>query len=107
MVFNHRMTTTPNGPTTESGLPIRDPGATLRGRCSSCRHWEDTNIDETDSRTATGWGVCNLVSQLDPEERFRGPRERTVLAYTQDASDYRSWLCTRSDFGCALWAAQP
>ena len=24
------MTTTPNGPTTESGLPIRDPGATLR-----------------------------------------------------------------------------
>ena len=62
--------------------------------CENCEHWtEHGEINQheidlyTDGESPTNWGTCD---QAQTSRRF----------YTRDASDYASWLRTRSDFGC-------
>ena len=86
-------------------------------RCRTCRYWQPFEIEEEDdggyravytagddeSRRSISpeqaaearWGVCN----------WQGAEGS--LFYTQDASNYDSWLMTQDEFGCVQWAPHP
>jgi hypothetical protein len=71
--------------------------------CQDCAHWQnhwtirgdDPPADEIDQ-----WGECWRIGL-----GYGGPTP--VLAFTQDASDYKAVLHTRGDFGCVLHAPGP
>lgn len=82
----------------------------MTGTCESCVHWQPLAYDEEDRRgfgyggIPTGddgrWGVCQMVGEGAGVYRKDFEPEKTRRAFTRDASDYRSWLTTRADFGC-------
>ena len=64
-------------------------------RCRTCKHWGDPS-DESHGPTDAPRD-CSRICHDDRDDIDPEP-----LAYTMDASDYSSHLCTRPEFGCVL-----
>jgi hypothetical protein len=76
--------------------------------CATCSHFEQFDeedvfaFDEEDKQEQdrdypggkAAWGVCGLIGHPG------WASSPTARAFTQDASNYRSELRVRSDFGC-------
>lgn len=81
--------------------------------CQTCRYWEPVRYavrpeDRVDRDAQPGsWGNCTLIGDTSGQYREDADRERSHRAFTQDSSKYRSWLLTRSDFGCIDYWAKP
>ena len=77
-------------------------------QCHDCRWWHATEYASANRGAGEPnepglWGACGLIGDL--EDRQPDPVPQSERAFTRDASDYKSWLMTRSDFGCIEWEA--
>lgn len=66
--------------------------------CEACRHWKRLTTEQEGRRDSparddfASWGQCRR--QDDPDTPI----------YSQDSSDYWSWITTRADFWCSEFA---
>ncbi len=82
--------------------------------CSTCGHWDSGNRGDY-AYFELGLGKCLAVPQFwdstkwDTEGEYREFTEKgdKAMAFTQDASDYKSVLLTRPEFWCVMWLEHP
>ena len=71
-------------------------------RCENCKHWKpleyEVYSDQPSKDDPTNWGACGRIGNGEycGDERTAS----SVIAYTQDASEFWSTLITRREFGC-------
>ena len=82
------------------------------GICGECRYWGDPEEDQPEDfvkkcmaikhrSRASAW---NFYLDTEEEEIAAArAKDAECIASTLDASDYRSCLRTRNDFGCVLF----
>ena len=78
--------------------------------CKTCRNWEPPENDSFGD--VPGVGRCGAVPHYWDagdwddmgERRILKPEYKDVLAFAQDASDYRASLMTMPNFGCVMHA---
>ncbi len=76
-------------------------------KCKNCKYWFKEENDYHNSHSELGLGECNAVIQFWDATEWSDLGERTIkeqfrnnLAFTQDGSDYASYLLTMPNFGC-------